>query len=174
MTKWRKVLRFKISDVPCAGARSTQQQAGIARRPNPRQRAGSPPDRLGPPRRSRLALAGRVAPKPAAVQLESASCLRQRCGEESQQPTCPQVRHRRKCTHLEPILRRSSQPSALGVTSRIISRCWSTISSPSFPVRRSADRSVPRSCTISHLCGAQLILHRPLLIIGVRDSRAFS
>ena len=40
-------------------------------------------------------------------------------GEESQQPTCPQVRHRRKWTHGEPIFRHSSQPSALGVTSRI-------------------------------------------------------
>ena len=85
-----------------------------------------------------------------------------RCGEESQQPTCPQVRHRRKCTHLEPILRQSSQPSALGVTSRIIFRCGSTILSPSLPVRRSADRLAPRSGAISHLCGAQLILDRQL------------
>ena len=68
-----------------------------------------------------------------------------RCGEESQQPTCPQVRHRRKCTHLEPILRQSSQPSALGVTSRIIFRCGSTILSPSLPVRRSVNRSAARS-----------------------------
>jgi hypothetical protein len=81
-----------------------------------------------------------------------------RCGEESQQPTCPQVRHRRKCTHLEPILRQSSQPSARGVTSRIIFRCGSTISSPSLPVQRSA----PRSGAISQLCGAQLILDRQL------------
>jgi hypothetical protein len=85
-----------------------------------------------------------------------------RCGEESQQPTCPQVRHRRKWTHLEPILRQSSQPSALGVTSRIIFRCGSTISFPSLPVRRSADRSAPRSGAISHLCGAQLIFDRQL------------
>ncbi len=61
-------------------------------------------------------------------------CIRAcRCGEESQQPTCPQVKHRRKCTHFEPILRQSSQPSALGDTSRIIFRCGSTISSHPFP-----------------------------------------
>src|SRR4029453_17879810 len=44
-----------------------------------------------------------------------------RCGEESQQPTCPHVRHIRKCTHLEPILRQSSQPSALGVIAAVLS-----------------------------------------------------
>jgi thioredoxin reductase (NADPH) len=35
------------------------------------------------------------------------------------------------------------QPSALGVTARIIFRCGSTISSPSLPVRRSVDRPAP-------------------------------
>jgi hypothetical protein len=38
---------------------------------------------------------------------------------ESQQPTCPQLRHSRKCTHVSPVRRQSSQPGALGVTSRI-------------------------------------------------------
>jgi len=41
-----------------------------------------------------------------------------RFGESSQHPTWPQVRHNRKWTHSEPIFRQSSQPSALGVTSR--------------------------------------------------------
>jgi hypothetical protein len=38
---------------------------------------------------------------------------------ESQQPTCPQLRHSRKCTHVSPVRKQSSQPGALGVTSRI-------------------------------------------------------
>src|SRR5579864_6431210 len=42
--------------------------------------------------------------------------------ESSQQPTCPQVRQRRRCTQLSPIFKQSSHPLALGVTSRIWSR----------------------------------------------------
>jgi hypothetical protein len=44
----------------------------------------------------------------------SASCpclLACRFGEESQQPTCPQVRQVRRCTQRSPVLRHSSQPS---------------------------------------------------------------
>src|SRR5580698_4850865 len=40
-------------------------------------------------------------------------------GESSQQPTWPQVRQIRKCSHTLPLFRHSSQPSALGVTSRM-------------------------------------------------------
>src|SRR5258707_14860163 len=43
--------------------------------------------------------------------------------EESQQPTCPHSRHRRRCTHVSPVFKQSSQPFALGVTLRISSRC---------------------------------------------------
>ena len=39
--------------------------------------------------------------------------------EESQQPTCPHVRHSRRCTQRSPIFRQSSQPRELGVTGRI-------------------------------------------------------
>src|SRR2546421_13007645 len=42
--------------------------------------------------------------------------------ESSQQPTCPQVRQRRRCTHVSPVFKQSSHPLALGVTSRIWSR----------------------------------------------------
>src|SRR6266849_3703024 len=42
--------------------------------------------------------------------------------DESQQPTCPHSRQRRRWTHVSPILKQSSQPFALGVTSRIWSR----------------------------------------------------
>src|SRR5436190_5790413 len=38
-------------------------------------------------------------------------------GESSQQPTCPHVLQMRKCSQRLPLLRHSSQPSALGVTS---------------------------------------------------------
>ena len=37
-----------------------------------------------------------------------------RMGEESQQPTCPHVRHSRRCTHGVPSRRHSSQPLVLG------------------------------------------------------------
>src|ERR1700726_4725841 len=40
-------------------------------------------------------------------------------GESSQQPTWPHVRQIRKCSHSLPLFRHSSQPSALGVTSRM-------------------------------------------------------
>src|ERR1700735_3430769 len=40
-------------------------------------------------------------------------------GESSQQPTWPQLRQIRKCSHTLPLFRHSSQPSALGVTSRM-------------------------------------------------------
>src|SRR5260221_9085083 len=43
--------------------------------------------------------------------------------ESSQQPTCPHSRQRRKCTQVSPIFKQSSHPLALGVTSRIWSRC---------------------------------------------------
>src|SRR6266516_5712718 len=43
--------------------------------------------------------------------------------EESQQPTCPHSRQRRKCTHVSPVFKQSSQPFALGVPRRIWSRC---------------------------------------------------
>jgi hypothetical protein len=39
--------------------------------------------------------------------------------EESQQPTCPQVRHILKWTQRSFIFKHSSQPGALGLTSRI-------------------------------------------------------
>jgi hypothetical protein len=89
---------------------------------------------------------------------------------------CPQVKHRRKCTHLEPILRHSSQPFALGVTSRTIFRCGSTISSPSFPFRRPADRLASRSCTISHLSEGMstpnfLMINAPAF--GAPDAKSF-
>src|SRR5947209_18499887 len=43
--------------------------------------------------------------------------------EESQQPTWPHSRHRRRCTHVSPVFKQSSQPFAPGVTLRISSRC---------------------------------------------------
>src|SRR5664279_3349206 len=42
-----------------------------------------------------------------------------RFGESSQQPTWPQLRQILKCSHTLPLFRHSSQPSALGVTSRM-------------------------------------------------------
>src|SRR3954447_23318800 len=46
-----------------------------------------------------------------------------RPGDWSQQPTWPQVRQTRRCTHGLPVFRHSSQPRALGVTWTIVARC---------------------------------------------------
>src|ERR1700728_2700677 len=43
-------------------------------------------------------------------------------GESSQQPTCPQARQMRRCTHGLPVFRHSSQPRALGCTFLMVSR----------------------------------------------------
>src|SRR5262245_19784818 len=44
-------------------------------------------------------------------------------GESSQQPTWPQLRQMRRCSQRLPLLRHSSHPSALGVTS-LTSAIW--------------------------------------------------
>ena len=50
-----------------------------------------------------------------------------RSGEESQQPTCPQVRYGRKCTHSVPSRRHSSHPFGVcGYTCRIMLR-WGSL-----------------------------------------------
>jgi hypothetical protein len=46
-----------------------------------------------------------------------------RCFESSQQPTWPQLRQIRSSFQVPPTLKQSSQPLALGVTSRIWSKC---------------------------------------------------
>src|SRR5260221_10052719 len=43
--------------------------------------------------------------------------------EESQQPTWPQIMQSRRCTHVSPILRQSSQPLLCGVTGLISLTC---------------------------------------------------
>src|SRR2546430_15740722 len=42
--------------------------------------------------------------------------------DSSQQPTCPQVRHSRRCTQVSPILRHSSQPRSEEHTSELQSQ----------------------------------------------------
>src|SRR3954453_4869371 len=44
-------------------------------------------------------------------------------GDESQQPMCPHVMQRRRCTHQSPAARHSTQPSPDGAGSAISSRC---------------------------------------------------
>ena len=46
-----------------------------------------------------------------------------RRGESSQHPTCPHVRHSRRCTQATPSLRHSSQPLALGCTLLMLDKC---------------------------------------------------
>jgi hypothetical protein len=55
-------------------------------------------------------------------------------GEESQHPTCPQLRLMRSCTHRPPVRRHSSHPPGVpGETSRISSRCTQAVMTPSLP-----------------------------------------
>src|SRR5438874_1649729 len=56
--------------------------------------------------------------------------------EESQQPTCPHSRQRRRCTHVSPVFKQSSQPFALGVTCRIWLRCVHCVAKVSILSRR--------------------------------------
>ena len=46
------------------------------------------------------------------------------CGDESQQPMCPHTAQRRRCIHLPPVARHSSQPSARAPASRSIWSRW--------------------------------------------------
>ena len=67
-----------------------------------------------------------VAPVPVFAGLEraddrvrgSVACAACRLGESSQQPTWPQVRQIRRCSHLPPVRRQSSQPSTEAGSSR--------------------------------------------------------
>ena len=54
--------------------------------------------------------------------------------ELSQHPTCPQIRHMRRCTQVSPIFRHSSQPFALGFTFRTSFICVQ-VSGIAFPSR---------------------------------------
>src|SRR5712664_67358 len=56
--------------------------------------------------------------------LELRKCLRAwRFLESSQQPTCPQVLHKRRCTQVSPMARHSWQPSPPGITALTVLRC---------------------------------------------------
>src|SRR6185437_2955996 len=65
--------------------------------------------------------------------------------EESQQPTWPQVRQIRRCSHSSPLLRHSSQPLALGVTLAIVFRCEqkSLFNGPPPPSQRKRLHTLP-------------------------------
>src|ERR1700730_3505909 len=71
-------------------------------------------------------------------------------GESSQQPTWPHVRQIRKCSHSLPLLRHSSQPSALGVTVRM----------PAMWVQPFANRSDLFRVEDNHLGAAKAGLNR--------------
>src|SRR5258708_39832231 len=75
-------------------------------------------------------------------------------GESSQQPTWPHVRQIRKCSHSLPIFRHSSQPSALGVTSRMPARwlqCVAMTGSHLFGVEEHDVGAAGRE--VSNICG---------------------
>src|SRR5579864_9677799 len=67
--------------------------------------------------------------------------------ESSQQPTWPHVRHSRRCTHVSPIARHSSQPVLFGSSVRTKFR-WSH----SAGIARSSQRTLPGvSATPGHM-----------------------
>ena len=73
---------------------------------------------------------GRLAHRGDLRRLPAGSLRRRSCrsGEESQHPTCPQVRQSRRWTHSGPRRRHSSQPSGVrGVTGRTMDRCGSNV-----------------------------------------------
>ena len=87
--------------------------------------------------------------------------------DESQQPTCPHSRQRRRCTHVSPILKQSSQPFALGVTRRIWSRwvhCVAKI--VSLPMFSDAFCQIGASCLDGRSSQARLRLPQRLRLAG--------
>src|SRR5690606_14668439 len=83
-----------------------------------------------------------------------ASWCREACWffEFSQQPTCPQIRQMRRCTHVSPSCKHSSHPSALGVTCWISSACVHTgrlgLSALGASCLFSCSRSVPKTAGV--------------------------
>jgi hypothetical protein len=82
----------------------------------------APPDRRRPDRRNTHPSGGSY-PSMIGWPVLLKCLVAWRFGELSQQPTWPQVRHSRRWTQAEPVFRHSSQPSALGVTSRMSAMC---------------------------------------------------
>src|ERR1017187_7130957 len=70
--------------------------------------------------------------------------------ELSQQPTCPHVRHSRRCAHSSPIFRHSSHPFELGFTFRISLTCWQVSLIAESPTTYGRARVVKQSSGRSH------------------------
>src|SRR5216683_7072664 len=93
--------------------------------------------------------------------------------EESQQPTCPQIRHSRRWTHVSPIFKQSSQPLALGVTCWIWSRCVHCFAMDSFfldvcrGLRNPKIRTKYRRITANVLFVCTCMLTLPAMSIGI-------
>src|SRR5206468_2977851 len=69
-----------------------------------------------------------------------------RLGESSQQPTCPQTRHRRRWTHLAPMARHSSQPvGVFGSLACRSSKCLHSLSAMSLRLVSLPGDAVPSS-----------------------------
>jgi hypothetical protein len=97
-----------------------------------------------------------------------------RFGDESQQPTCPQVMHIRRWTHQLPVRRHSSQPSADGRTSRMRSRCeqagTGNTGDVMFPIVGPRRFSDSRSDNIATVGSIESHPDRPELVpVGRRD-----
>src|SRR6266478_147532 len=100
-----------------------------------------------------------------------------RFGELSQQPTWPQDMHSRRCTQRPPVLRQSSQPSPLAVTSRTWSRCVHT-GIGNISVRRPRESRTIRGVTgpavvliTTFLASAVEAIEMVTIVVGVGATR---
>src|SRR5258708_36646496 len=84
-------------------------------------------------------------------------------GESSQQPTWPQVRQSRKCSHLLPLFRHSSQPSALGVTLRMPAMWLQPFATGSYVLGVEEHHIGATACKLRHIrrSGFQMNADRP-------------
>src|ERR1700738_4844579 len=83
-------------------------------------------------------------------------------GEPSQQPTWPQLRQIRKCSHTLPIFRHSSQPSALGVTSRMPAMCTQPFATAGSYLLGVEEHDIGATgCKFWHICRGSFPLAAP-------------
>src|ERR1700686_534023 len=80
-------------------------------------------------------------------------------GESSQQPTCPQLRQIRRCSQTLPLFRHSSQPSALGVTLRMLPMWVQPFATTRSSVRGVKEHEIgATACKFGNVCPSGLAL----------------
>src|SRR5258708_22801200 len=102
-----------------------------------------------------------------------------RCGEVSEEATWPHDTHSRRCTQRPPVLRQSSQPSPLAVTSRTWSR-WVHTGIGKISVRRPRESRTIRPVTgpaivliTTFLASAVEAIEMVTIVLGVGATRGW-